>query len=53
MSRTTGGEQWKRLARIGNRDDLVIDNIVIDATDSLQNPHRHMGYLAVTMAVFM
>jgi photosystem II stability/assembly factor-like uncharacterized protein len=29
-----GGEQWKRLARIGNRDDLVIDNIVIDATDS-------------------
>jgi len=30
------GVEWKRLARIGNRDDLVLDNIVIDAS----NPHR-------------
>lgn len=25
-----GGAQWKRLARLGDRDDLVLDNIVID-----------------------
>ncbi|RZU39995.1 WD40/YVTN/BNR-like repeat-containing protein [Edaphobacter modestus] len=25
-----GGGEWKRLARIGNRDDLVLDNIIID-----------------------
>jgi photosystem II stability/assembly factor-like uncharacterized protein len=25
-----GGVQWKRLARVGRRDDLVLDNIVID-----------------------
>lgn len=24
------GADWKRLARVGNRDDLVVDNIVID-----------------------
>lgn len=29
-----GGTTWKRLARVGNRDDLVIDNIVIDPADS-------------------
>ena len=28
------GGTWKRLARIEKRDDLVLDNIVIDATDS-------------------
>jgi photosystem II stability/assembly factor-like uncharacterized protein len=27
-----GGVQWKRLARIGSRDNLVVDNIVLDAT---------------------
>jgi photosystem II stability/assembly factor-like uncharacterized protein len=27
-----GGTQWKRLARIGSRDNLVVDNIVFDAT---------------------
>ncbi|WP_263409487.1 beta propeller repeat protein [Terriglobus tenax] len=26
-----GGRTWKRLARLSNRDDLVIDNIVVDA----------------------
>lgn len=25
-----GGKTWARLARIGNRDDLVIDNILVD-----------------------
>jgi photosystem II stability/assembly factor-like uncharacterized protein len=25
-----GGAEWKRLARISNRDDLVLDNMVID-----------------------
>ncbi len=29
-----GGKSWKRLARVGNRDDLVIDNIVVDPADS-------------------
>ncbi len=29
-----GGHTWKRLARIGNRDDLVLDNIVVDPADS-------------------
>src|SRR5271156_829291 len=28
-----GGGSWKRLARVGNRDDLVLDNIVIDPAD--------------------
>jgi photosystem II stability/assembly factor-like uncharacterized protein len=31
-----GGREWKRLARIGDRDDLVLDSIVLDA----QNPKR-------------
>lgn len=25
-----GGDTWKRLARVGDRDDLVIDNLIID-----------------------
>ena len=25
-----GGKKWARLARVGNRDDLVIDNILVD-----------------------
>jgi photosystem II stability/assembly factor-like uncharacterized protein len=29
-----GGHTWKRLARVGNRDDLVLDNIVVDPADS-------------------
>ncbi len=29
-----GGHQWRRLARVGNRDDLVLDNIVVDPADS-------------------
>jgi len=29
-----GGRSWKRLARVGNRDDLVLDNIVVDPADS-------------------
>jgi photosystem II stability/assembly factor-like uncharacterized protein len=29
-----GGQSWKRLARVGNRDDLVIDNILVDPADS-------------------
>jgi photosystem II stability/assembly factor-like uncharacterized protein len=28
-----GGSVWKRLARVGKRDDLVLDNIVVDASD--------------------
>lgn len=28
-----GGKQWKRLARLGQRDDLVIDNIEVDGSD--------------------
>ena len=28
-----GGHQWKRLARISQRDDLVIDNIEVDGGD--------------------
>jgi len=28
-----GGRTWKRLARLGKRDDLVIDNIVVDASE--------------------
>ncbi len=28
-----GGHTWKRLARVGKRDDLVLDNIVVDATN--------------------
>jgi photosystem II stability/assembly factor-like uncharacterized protein len=29
-----GGELWKRLARLGHRDDLAVDNIVVDPLDS-------------------
>jgi len=28
-----GGKTWARLARVGNRDDLVVDNILIDPVD--------------------
>jgi photosystem II stability/assembly factor-like uncharacterized protein len=28
-----GGKKWERLARVGKRDDLVIDNIVVDPAD--------------------
>ncbi|WP_263385205.1 WD40/YVTN/BNR-like repeat-containing protein [Granulicella arctica] len=30
----TEGQEWKRLARVGRRDDLVLDNIVVDKADS-------------------
>src|SRR5579862_1995944 len=30
---TDGGASWKRLARLGKVDDLVVDNIVIDSSD--------------------
>jgi photosystem II stability/assembly factor-like uncharacterized protein len=30
---TDGGATWKRLARLGKVDDLVVDNIVVDASD--------------------
>jgi photosystem II stability/assembly factor-like uncharacterized protein len=29
-----GGKEWKRLTRIGKRDDLALDSIVVDAADS-------------------
>jgi photosystem II stability/assembly factor-like uncharacterized protein len=29
-----GGKEWKRLARVGKRDDLALDNIVVDAADA-------------------
>jgi photosystem II stability/assembly factor-like uncharacterized protein len=29
-----GGKSWKRLARIGNRDDLALDNILVDPANS-------------------
>lgn len=29
-----GGKSWKRLARVGKRDDLALDNIVVDPADS-------------------
>jgi photosystem II stability/assembly factor-like uncharacterized protein len=28
-----GGADWKRLARLGNRDDLVLDSIIVDASN--------------------
>ncbi|HEY4379681.1 MAG TPA: hypothetical protein VGN01_05005 [Acidobacteriaceae bacterium] len=28
-----GGKKWERLARVGNRDDLVIDSILVDPAD--------------------
>ncbi len=30
-----GGQSWTRLARVGKRDDLVLDNIVVDAANPL------------------
>ncbi|MBN9616385.1 MAG: hypothetical protein J0G35_12545 [Acidobacteriales bacterium] len=30
---SNGGREWKRLARIGDRDDLALDSIVIDKAD--------------------
>jgi photosystem II stability/assembly factor-like uncharacterized protein len=30
---TDGGATWKRLARLGKVDDLVVDNIVVDSSD--------------------
>ena len=30
---TDGGASWKRLARLGKVDDLVVDNIVVDSAD--------------------
>ena len=27
------GGHWRRLARVGNRDDLVLDNIIVDVTN--------------------
>jgi photosystem II stability/assembly factor-like uncharacterized protein len=30
---TDGGATWKRLARLGKVDDLVVDNLVIDSAD--------------------
>ncbi len=29
-----GGQTWTRLARVGKRDDLVLDNIVVDPADA-------------------
>jgi photosystem II stability/assembly factor-like uncharacterized protein len=29
-----GGAEWKRLARVGKRDDLVLDSIVVDPSNS-------------------
>ncbi len=29
-----GGKGWRRLARVGRRDDLALDNIIIDAVDA-------------------
>lgn len=29
-----GGKEWRRLARVGKRDDLVLDNILVDPTDA-------------------
>jgi photosystem II stability/assembly factor-like uncharacterized protein len=29
-----GGQKWQRLARVGKRDDLVLDNIVVDPAES-------------------
>jgi photosystem II stability/assembly factor-like uncharacterized protein len=29
-----GGKKWQRLARVGMRDDLVIDNILVDPTNA-------------------
>ena len=29
-----GGRNWKRVARLGSRDDLALDNIIVDPRDS-------------------
>jgi len=29
-----GGKSWERLARVGHRDDLVLDSIIVDPVDS-------------------
>ena len=29
-----GGAEWHRLAKIGKRDDLALDNIIVDASDT-------------------
>ncbi|MBB5059063.1 photosystem II stability/assembly factor-like uncharacterized protein [Granulicella aggregans] len=29
-----GGQSWQRLARVGKRDDLVLDSIIVDPSDS-------------------
>ncbi|MDR3745737.1 MAG: hypothetical protein P4K80_06365 [Acidobacteriaceae bacterium] len=39
------GNQWVRLARIGNRDDLVIDHILVDP---LNNRHLVVGAWVLT-----
>ncbi len=33
MSPRNRGQDWKRLARVGDRDDLALDSIVLDAAD--------------------
>src|SRR5579872_5837761 len=35
-----GGRKWERLARVGKRDDLVIDNILVDP---VQPKHLMVG----------
>ena len=35
-----GGAEWKRLAWVGKRDDLVLDSIVVDSGD----PEAHSGW---------
>jgi len=42
-----GGQSWTRLARIGNRDDLVLDNIVVDP---LAPEHIYVGAWGVGYA---
>lgn len=42
-----GGQNWTRLSRIGNRDDLVIDNIVVDP---LTPDHIYVGAWGVGYA---
>lgn len=39
-----GGKAWKRISRIDRRDDLVLDNIVVDSADS-----RHLLVGAFTV----
>ncbi len=31
---SNGGAEWKRLAQVGKRDDLVIDSIIVDPNDT-------------------